>query len=340
MPKIVVTGGNGYIGSHTAVTLLQQGFEVVVIDNLCNSKPYVADRIREITGKPCTFYQIDICDRDALEEILSKEAPFDGVIHFAAHLFVDESVQNPLKYYDNNLMGLLSLLNATKGVSRKNTVFSSSCTVYGNPDQLPISETESIKAAVSPYGNTKRISEEILHDATKADESLNVVALRYFNPIGAHNSGKIGEDPIGHHTHLVPIVSEVAARKREFLKVFGNDYNTIDGTCVRDYIHVQDLANAHIKALGYLIEGKNSEQFEAFNAGSGSGYTVLEIVKAFEKASGIEVPYQIAPRRAGDAEAIYADIALIKEKLDWEPKHSLDQMLLSAYNWEKSIETV
>lgn len=339
MPKIIVTGGNGYIGSHTVVTLLQRGFEVVVIDNLCNSKPYVKARIEDVSGQKVAFHQMDILDQKALKEVLNQEAPFDGVIHFAAHLFVDESVQNPLKYYHNNLMGLLSLLEALDDQSRQNFVFSSSCTVYGDPETLPITEEEAIKAAVSPYGNTKKVCEEILRDTTVAREQFNAIALRYFNPIGAHNSGKIGEDPIGHHTHLVPIISEVASGKRSQLKIFGDDYDTPDGTCVRDYIHVQDLADAHIKALEYLLDGKNEKPFEAYNAGSGSGYTVLQIVKAFEKASGISIPYEIVARREGDAGAIYADISLIKTKLNWEPTLSLDEMLLSAYHWEKSIGT-
>ncbi|MBI1183869.1 UDP-glucose 4-epimerase GalE [bacterium] len=337
MAKILVTGGNGFIGSHTVVELLSQGYEVVIADNLCNSKPYVQERIAKISGKKPVFYQIDVCDAEALQQLKEKEGRIDGIIHFAAHLFVDESVANPLKYYRNNLDGLITLLEVFGGEKDIKMVFSSSCTVYGNPETLPISEQESIKKAVSPYGNTKKVSEEILYDFAVSHNNFNVISLRYFNPIGAHGSGLIGEDPIGHQTHLVPIISEVAAGKRAALKVFGNDYQTKDGTCVRDYIHVVDLAHAHVKALDYLLNDKNNDAFEVYNAGSGTGYTVLEIVAAFEKASGIKINYEVAPRRPGDAEAVFADISAIGNRLGWQPAESLDNMLLSTYNWEKNL---
>ncbi|MFY0674388.1 MAG: UDP-glucose 4-epimerase GalE [Bacteroidia bacterium] len=337
MPKILVTGGNGFIGSHTTVELLNKGFDVVIVDNLCNSKAYVQERIFELTGKKPAFYNFDLCSLEAVKDLKAKEGKFDGIIHFAAHLFVDESVSNPLKYYQNNFTSLMNLLEVFGNEPDQRFVFSSSCTVYGNPDALPIRENEAVKAAVSPYGNTKKVAEEILRDFATSRNNFNVISLRYFNPIGAHDSGKIGEDPLGHHVHLVPIISEVATGKRKALKVFGNDYNTKDGTCVRDYLHVVDLAHAHINALEYLLASKNENQFEVYNAGSGSGFTVLEIVKSFEKASGININHEIAPRRDGDAEAIFADVSLIKEKLGWEPKHTLDQMLLSTYNWEKNL---
>lgn len=337
MPKILVAGGNGFIGSHTTVELISKGFEVVIVDNLCNSKPYVQERIADLTSHKPKFYNFDLTDLASVYNLKAKEGSFDGIIHFAAHLFVDESVSNPLKYYRNNFTSLMNLLEVFGGEPNQNFVFSSSCTVYGNPDTLPIKENEAVKAAVSPYGNTKKVSEEILRDFASVNDNFKVLSLRYFNPIGAHSSGLLGEDPLGHHVHLVPIISEVATGKREKLMIFGDDYNTKDGTCLRDYLHVVDLANAHIKALEYLLEGKNESNFEFYNAGSGTGFTVLEMVRSFEKASGIKVNFEIAPRRPGDAEAIYADITNIKSHLGWEPVHTLDDMLLSTYNWEKSL---
>ena len=336
MPKILVTGGNGYIGSHTVIELLNNGYEVVVVDNLCNSKPYVKDRIVQLAGKDFSLYEVDICDIASLNEVFKQEQDIEGIIHFAAHLFVEESVENPLKYYQNNLIGLLNLIEATKQLSKVDVVFSSSCTVYGNPDEVPISESESIKPAMSPYGNTKKMAEEILRDHSKAYANFRTTALRYFNPIGAHHSGKLGEDPLGHHTHLVPIIAEVASGKREKLMVFGDDYPTRDGTCVRDYIHVCDLAKAHVKALEYMLGSNEIDDFDAINIGSGNGQTVLEVVKAFEKATGKIINYEIAPRRPGDVDRIYADIDKATKLLGWKPELDIDDMMVSTYNWEKN----
>lgn len=335
MAKILVTGGNGFIGSHTTVELLQNGFEVVVVDNLCNSKPYVQDRIQRIAGKQPHFYQLDMVDSETFPTIFKEHPDIEGVIHFAAHLFVEESVANPLKYYQNNLTGLMNLIQACKEHGVSNVVFSSSCTVYGNPDTVPISESEPVKHAVSPYGNTKKVSEEILRDSTLAYASFRAIALRYFNPIGAHKSGLIGEDPIGHHTHLVPIISEVASGKRQKLMVFGNDYPTRDGTCVRDYIHVEDLATAHVKAMGRMLNSQMDHDFEAINIGSGEGQTVLEIVSAFEKATGQKIPVEMVDRRPGDADRIYANNSLAKALLNWQPEKTLADMLSSTWKWEQ-----
>lgn len=338
MAKILVTGGNGYIGSHTVVALQAGGHQVVIADNLCNSKPYIQERIASISGSSPRFYQLDLAQLHQVRHLAEQEGGFDGIIHFAAHLFVEESVLQPLKYYRNNLGATMNLLdvfgNEKQGV---NIVFSSSCTVYGNPGQLPITEAEPIKEAVSPYGNTKIIGEQILRDHAVASGKCQVMALRYFNPIGAHESGSLGEDPIGHHTHLVPIITEVAKGKRPVLKVFGSDYPTRDGSCVRDYVHVCDLARAHVLALDYLAQGRNEQPFEAINIGSGTGYTVLEMAAAYERVTGLNVPYELAPRRPGDAGAVYADIRLAKDRLGWEPRLTLDDMLLSTYQWENTI---
>lgn len=338
MPKILVTGGNGYIGSHTCVALLKEGYDVVVIDNLSNSRAYVQNQIAEIAGRKPQFYNLDLQDATAVNKVVAENPDIDAVIHFAAHLIVDESVSNPLKYYRNNLVGLINLLDAFQDAASLHFVFSSSCTVYGNPDQIPISEKESIKSAVSPYGNTKKVAEEILQDFGVSQKGVNVISLRYFNPIGAHASGLLGEDPLGHHVHLVPIIAEVASGKRDELKVYGGDYNTPDGTCIRDYIHVVDLAQAHVKAVELLLsqKGQKDSTFNAINVGSGRGQTVLEVVKAFEKATGLNIPYKIVDRRPGDAEKIFADISKAKKELQWSPELSIDDMLQSAYKWENS----
>jgi UDP-glucose 4-epimerase len=335
--EILVTGGLGYIGSHTVVELINEGYEPIIIDNLSNADISMLERIEKITGKKPTFYQIEMCDKPSLQQVFDKHPNLTGVIHFAAVLFVDESVSNPLKYYHNNLSSTIHLLEcmADKGIN--NIVFSSSCTVYGNPDSLPVNENAPIKPAQSPYGNTKKMCEEILQDTSKA-HPLKVISLRYFNPIGAHKSGLIGEIPHGVPTHLVPYITETASGKRKELRIFGHDYQTPDGTCVRDYIHVVDIALAHIKAMERMIENKSSDSFEIFNIGSGSGYSVLEMVKSFEKATGIAINYSLVDRRPGDVEAVYADTSKALKGLNWKAEISLEEMLRSAWEWQKVLD--
>lgn len=336
MDKILVTGGLGYIGSHTVVALMDQGYEPVIIDNLSNSRLSVLDRIEEIKGKRPTFYKVEMCDQQALREVFEKEQDIKAVIHFAAFLLVDESVEQPLQYYQNNLISTLNLLTVLRD-HKAGIVFSSSCTVYGNPDQLPVDENAPIKPAQSPYGNTKKIGEDILRDAAHAYQQP-VISLRYFNPIGAHESALIGEFQQGAPHHLVPYITETAKGIRKELKIFGKDWNTKDGTCVRDYIHVMDIAEAHIAAVKRLSGKDKREIFEVFNLGTGTGYSVLEMVQSFQKVTQVKVPYSFAERRAGDVEAVYADTAKAKQVLGWEAKRSLDEMLLSAWKWENAIK--
>lgn len=333
MAKVLVTGGNGYIGSHTVLELIEQGHHVHIVDSLVNSKRYVHQRLEAISGTEIPFSQFDLSDNKACREFFDQHNDFDACIHFAAHLFVEESVENPLKYYRNNLGSLFNAMEALLNSPSKPTlVFSSSCTVYGNPEKLPIAENEAVKEAQSPYGNTKRIGEEIIKDACKA-YGLKAVSLRYFNPAGAHRSGQIGEDPIGNHTHLLPIIAEVVKGERQELKIFGNDYPTRDGTCVRDYIHIEDLANAHVKAMDFLNEMKPSE-FELFNVGTGKGQTVKELHEAFQRVSGKTIPFSIVDRRPGDVDAVYADNKKIKSQLNWEAQRSLDEIVRSSLEWE------
>ncbi len=334
--KILVTGGAGYIGSHTSIVLQEAGFEVHIIDNLSNSDAAVMDRIAEITGKIPGFTQLDLCNSEDLHAFFDKHPDIAGVIHFAAHKSVNESSTYPLKYYHNNLTGTINLLQAMQRANCHNLVFSSSCTVYGQPDQLPVSEDAPLKKAFSPYGNTKRMCEEIIHDQAEAD-SLQAVALRYFNPIGAHHSARIGELPVGIPNNLVPYLTQTAAGKRDSLKVFGQDYDTHDGTGIRDYIHVVDLAEAHLKAISRLLEQKNKEAFEVFNLGTGTGYSVLDIIKTFEKVSGVRVTHEITDRRAGDIEKVWADPAKANRELGWKARFGLDDMLRSAWAWEQSL---
>jgi UDP-glucose 4-epimerase len=330
--KVLVTGGLGFIGSYTVVELQQEGFEVIIIDNLSNSKIEVLDQITSITGVKPQFEQFDLLDKEKVSNFF-KLNKIDGVIHFAASKAVGESVEKPLLYYENNLSSLLHVLQAMLETSQDHFIFSSSCTVYGQADELPITESAPIKPAESPYGNTKKISEDILTDTTKA-HSFNAIALRYFNPIGAHPSAKIGELPIGVPQNLIPYVTQTAAGIREQLSVFGNDYPTPDGTAIRDYIHVVDLAKAHIVALRRLIDKKNKQKIEFFNIGTGKGSSVLEVINTFEKATGQKLNYKIVARRAGDITAAYADTSLANTELGWKAEKSLEDALHDAWLWQ------
>ena len=335
MKKILVTGGTGYIGSHTVIELINLGYEVLVIDNLSNSKAEVIDIIESITAVRPYFEKIEMCDKSALANFFSKHADIDAVIHFAGMLQVAESVENPLKYY-HNMFSTINLLECMVAYKIKNIVFSSSCTVYGNPTQLPVTETAPVQKAMSPYGNTKQMGEEVLENVSKAND-INVITLRYFNPIGAHDSARIGEIQHGVPHHLIPYITETAVGKRKQLNVFGGDYQTHDGTCVRDYIHVVDLAKAHIAAISRLIESKNEQKMEIYNIGTGLGYSVLDIIGAFEKATGLKINYQIVDRRPGDVEAVYADTSLAEQKLNWKASLGIEDMMRSAWNWEQAL---
>lgn len=333
-PLILVTGGTGYIGSHTVVELINKGYDVKVIDNLSNSNIGVLSGIEKITGKKPEFERIDMINSGALNNFFERHKNITAVIHFAALKAVGQSVQNPLLYYQNNLYALINLLSAMKIYGVENLVFSSSCTVYGQPDKLPVTENSPILPAESPYGNTKQIAEEIIYDSAKAF-NLNGIALRYFNPIGAHHSALIGELPIGVPDNLVPYVTQTAIGIRDQLRIFGNDYDTPDGTCIRDYLHVTDLAKAHIVAVERLINEKNKKAFETFNLGTGNGTSVLDVVNSFEKVSGLKLNYRFAERRPGDIEKIWADTSFANSELKWKTELSLDDALLSAWNWEK-----
>lgn len=333
--KILVTGGSGYIGSHTVVELQQQGFEVVIIDNLSNSQASVLDAIEKITGIRPYFEQFDLIDREKTNDFFGRHSDLQGVIHFAAFKAVGESVEKPLVYYRNNLVSLMNILEAMAANNVKNLVFSSSCTVYGQPDELPVSEQAPIKKAESPYGNTKQISEEIIQDTLKSTP-LQAIALRYFNPIGAHETAFIGELPLGVPNNLVPFITQTAIGIRQQLSVFGDDYNTPDGTAVRDYIHVVDLAQAHVIAIKRMIENQMKANFEVFNLGTGNGYSVLEVIHSFEKVSGQALNYKIVGRRAGDVEKVWADPTHSNNVLGWKAKKSLDEMNQSAWKWEKA----
>ncbi len=336
MKKILVTGGTGYIGSHTVVELQKSGFEALIIDNLSNSSAVIVDQIARITGKKPLFEQIDMSDFSLLDAFFSKHDDIAGVIHFAAYKAVGESVEEPLKYYRNNLVSLMNLLHCLSALRHKNLVFSSSCTVYGQPDELPVSEEAPVKAAMSPYGNTKQISEEIINDTVKA-ASIQAVSLRYFNPIGAHESGLIGELPIGVPDNLVPYITQTAIGKREKLTVFGNDYNTPDGTCIRDYIYVCDLARAHVVAIQRLLGNKNEHPHEIFNLGTGTGYSVLEAVNTFIKVSGVNLNWGFSDRRPGDVEQVWANTALANLKLGWKAEKGLEVMMATAWKWEQNL---
>ena len=334
MKKILVTGGLGFIGSHTVVELQNAGFEVIIIDDLSNTRISVLDKITEITRKKPDYYNIDLRVKNDVKNFFNKNK-IDGIIHFAAFKAVGESMQKPLEYYENNIGSLVYILQEMRDRNIDNFIFSSSCTVYGQADELPITENAPVKTAESTYGNTKQIGEEIIKESCKA-YNMNAIALRYFNPIGAHESIKIGELPLGVPQNLIPFVTQTAAGIRKELSVFGDDYPTKDGTAVRDYIHVVDLAKAHIAALQRLIEKKNETNFEFYNVGTGTGSSVLEVIKAFEKASGKPLNYKIVGRREGDITAAYADTTIANEKLNWKTEKGLDEALASAWKWQLS----
>jgi UDP-glucose 4-epimerase len=335
--KILVTGGTGYIGSHTAVELQAAGYEVVVVDNLSNSNEDVLDGVERITGIRPAFAKLDCNDKDGLRALFSAHPGVKGIIHFAASKAVGESVHKPLEYYRNNIVTLLNLLDLMPEHGIEGIVFSSSCTVYGQPDVLPVTEDAPVKPALSPYGNTKQINEEIIRDAIHAGLPFKSIILRYFNPIGAHPSAEIGELPNGVPQNLVPFVTQTAMGIRSRLSVFGNDYDTPDGSCIRDYINVVDLAKAHVIAIDRMLEGKSGERLETFNLGTGRGVSVLELINTFEKVTGVKVPHQIVGRREGDIEKVWANPEQANRVLGWASRETLDDTLASAWNWQKKL---
>ena len=337
LKNILVTGGAGYIGSHVTITLHEEGYNPIILDNFSNSDPTVLNGLKKITGKDFELYEGDILNRTFLDEIFNKHQ-FHGVIHFAAKKAVGESVEKPLLYYNNNVSGLITLLEAMENHSIRHLVFSSSCTVYGQPDELPVTEDSPKKTANSPYGNTKQIGEEIIEDLVKSGALLKSVALRYFNPIGAHFSGEIGELPLGVPNNLIPFITQTAAGIRERLTVFGDDYDTPDGTCIRDYIHVMDLADAHVKCLRYLDDKPEVSHFDVINVGTGKGNTVMEAIKAFEAATGFKLNYHIGPRRQGDIEKVYAQADRSAQMLNWKARYSLKQAMKDAWNWQNKLK--
>jgi UDP-glucose 4-epimerase len=335
--KVLVTGGLGFIGSHTVVELQNEGYEVVIIDDLSNSSINVLEGITAITGKTPIFEKLDLKEKDKVERFFNQHKDIVGVIHFAASKAVGESVVKPLMYYENNINTLVYVLKSVVGLDTSNFIFSSSCTVYGQADELPILESAPVKEAESPYGNTKQIGEEIIRDVCKVKPNINAISLRYFNPIGAHESTKIGELPLGVPQNLVPFITQTAAGIREQLSVFGDDYLTPDGTCIRDYIHVVDLAKAHVIALQRLLSKKNKANYEVFNIGTGKGSSVMEVIKSFEKVSGQKLNYKIAPRREGDVIQAYADTTKSNIELGWRSELTLDDAMLSAWKWQKTL---
>ena len=339
--KIIVTGGLGFIGSHTVAELISQGFEVVIVDDLSNSSIDILKGLQNITKRNLIFEKIDLKNKILVKKLFNKYNDIDGVIHFAASKAVGESVINPLKYYENNLITLINLLQEINNIKRDiNFIFSSSCTVYGQAEQLPIKEEEPLKESESPYGNTKQICEEIIKDSCKAYNNLKAISLRYFNPIGAHPSNEIGELPIGKPQNLVPFITQTAIGKYNELTIFGNNYSTEDGTCVRDYIHVVDLAKAHIKSLEKLSGNKSISKYDVFNIGTGKGVSVLQVIKSFEKVSNKKLNYIIGPKRKGDVSQAYADTTKANIILNWKAELSLDQAILSAWEWEKKIQEI
>lgn len=336
MKKILVTGGCGYIGAHTIVDLIQNGFEVISIDNNSRSTLALLNGIKKITGLEVKNYQVDLCNYDETCAVFQENPDIAGIIHFAAYKAVGESVQKPLAYYENNLFSLINILKSAAEFSIPHFIFSSSCTVYGNPDEIPVTESSPLKPAESPYGNTKKMGEQIVTDFSNAS-GLNSVLLRYFNPVGAHPSIEIGELPLGRPQNLVPAITQTAIGKIEQLTVFGDDYDTRDGSCIRDYIHVSDIAAAHTLAMQYLMRQANESPVSIFNLGTGNGVTVLEAIHAFEKVSGKKLNYKIGPRRSGDVIATYANNSLAREKLGWDIKFSLDDMMSTAWKWELKL---
>jgi len=337
MEKIIVTGGAGYIGSHTVVELQQAGFEVIIIDNLSNSRVEVISGIEKITGMRPHFENLDCLDYIGLDNFLKKHEGVKAIIHFAASKAVGESVEKPLLYYRNNLVSLMNLLELMPVHGIKNIVFSSSCTVYGQPDELPVSENAPIKPALSPYGNTKQVCEEIIRDTLHAGKSMKAILLRYFNPIGAHPSALIGELPNGVPNNLVPFITQTAIGLRKQLSVFGNDYNTPDGSCIRDYINVVDLAKAHVTAMKRMLDNQSEESVEVFNLGTGRGLSVIEIIDIFQKVNGVEVPHKIVGRRDGDIERVWANPERANKVLGWTAVESIEETLRSAWTWEKRL---
>lgn len=334
--KILVTGGTGYIGAHTVVELQQNGHEVFIIDNLSNSYPEVVQAIQKITGVLPVFEKIELCDPIQVDDFFRRNTGIDGVIHFAAFKAVGESAKFPLKYYHNNLFSLINLLKGMQDHKINTFIFSSSCTVYGQPETSPVDENFPVLPPMSPYGDTKQIAEKIISEQIKVSD-LRAVLLRYFNPIGAHESALIGELPIGVPNNLVPFITQTAIGKRDCLNVFGDDYDTPDGTCIRDYIYVVDLAKAHVKALNRILGGKNTDNCELFNLGTGNGFSVLEVINSFERVSGKKLNYRFAPRRDGDIVKIWSDCTRANHVLGWKAEKNLDEMMLSAWNWEKHL---
>jgi len=335
--KIIVTGGCGYIGSHTVVTLINHNYEVVIIDDLSNSNPQILDRIQKITGVRPHFEQVDLKSYEATQSIFETHKDAKAVIHFAAHKAVAESIKNPLMYYQNNLFSLINTLKAQQEHGINRLIFSSSATVYGNPSSMPITEDAPTQRSFSPYGNTKKMAEEILEDFTYSTSDISVISLRYFNPIGAHESGQIGEFPTGVPNNLMPYITQTAAGVREKLMVFGNDYPTKDGTPIRDYIHVVDLAEAHLKAVQRLLDPASTKPLEVFNLGTGKGFSVLEMINAFEAVSGSPLNYEITERRPGDVAEMFASTALAKQVLNWEATRGLKEMIQSSWIWEQNL---
>ena len=335
--KILVTGGTGYIGSHTTVELQNAGYEVVIIDNLSNSNAGVIDGIKRITGIRPVFSETDCNDKKAVEKVIADNPGITGIIHFAANKAVGESVEQPLTYYRNNIVSLLNLLDIMPVYGIEALVFSSSCTVYGQPDILPVTEDAPVKPALSPYGNTKQINEEIIRDTIHSGAPFKGIVLRYFNPIGAHPSAEIGELPIGVPQNLAPFLTQTAAGIRKELRVFGNDYDTPDGSCIRDYIHVVDLAKAHVIAMNRLLDGQSAHPLEIFNLGTGRGVSVLELIHTFEKVTGVKAPYQIVGRREGDIEKVWADPTHANQVLGWKTLETLEDTLLSAWKWQQRL---
>ncbi len=336
---VLISGGAGYIGSHTAVELINAGYDVVIIDNLSNSEKDAVEGVKKITGKDVAFEVVDTCDKEALRKVFEKY-PFDTVIHFAAYKAVGESMAQPLMYYQNNLVSFMNIVEMMKEFGRPNILFSSSATVYGEAEHLPVTEKTPRQPATSPYGNTKQIAEDILRDCCRAYEGVNGIALRYFNPVGAHPSALIGELPRGVPNNLVPFITQTAAGIRKELSVFGNDYDTPDGTCLRDYIDVVDLAKAHVAAVDRMTSGKMDERYEIFNIGTGKPVSVLELVTTFEKVNGLTLPYKIVGRRPGDVPAVWADTSLANNMLGWKAERSLDETLRAAWAWEKHVRNI